>query len=404
MSKASATLKSRVVEIVSGLAMVIVGVGVTAVSSGGEGPNTLGIAAGGLLTALGGVLLSWVAALAFSKKDATEELNQQLDAVSRNLGHAATRVTRAVEQCQAQELDSTAGLALISQATTMIYGQIDQIQRLIGAKFDSDELSLTLSELDKLADKLDRQPSASSADVRQEVARILATARGGARGRTAVEVQCPYCSVRSPGTLGSESGATARLKCPSCEGVFNAHRASDGSAFTRALRSAGQGSSLQDRQLSKGSSSGPRSPDGNTDGTAPFTFACSACTTLLTHNGAAQDDNPRLMVCTRCFTSHFVNLQSQQVAPGDKYECSAGSIVGRRGSQPFVPCPKCNRVIRAALNNGISRFALCTLDQQIIEVTHEDFERWRARDGATAATMSEVLRTDWTWRGDQPES
>src|SRR5262245_48600161 len=104
--------------------MVVVGVWLTATSGSGTDVDRWGVAAGGLLTALGGVLLSWVAAVAYSKREATQQLNEQLDAVSRNLGHAATRVTRAVEQCQAQQLDSTAGLALISQATTMIYGQI----------------------------------------------------------------------------------------------------------------------------------------------------------------------------------------------------------------------------------------------------------------------------------------
>ncbi len=174
------TLRNRAVEIVCGLVMVVVGVWITATSSAAKPPEATSpgwVAAGGLLTALGGVLLSWVAAVAFSRREAVMQLNEEFHAVSRNLGQAATRVTRAVEQCQAQEIDSTTSLALISQATTMIYGQIDQIQRLIGARFDSDDLMLTLTELDKLAAKLDRQPSESSADVRNEVARILARAR-----------------------------------------------------------------------------------------------------------------------------------------------------------------------------------------------------------------------------------
>jgi hypothetical protein len=369
VSDTSAALKSRTIEIVCGLAMVIVGVGVTAAASSGNSANPLGIGAGGVLTALGGVLLSWVAAVAFSKSEATRELNEQLDAVSRNLGHAATRVNRAVEQCQAQELDPMASLALISQANTMIYGQIDQIQRLIGAKFNSDELAQTLGELDKLAVKLDRHPSATSADVREEVARILAKARGagGTQDRRVVEVQCPHCGVHSPAPLGVESGATAEVSCPSCTRRFNAHRAGDGSVFTRPKSKAVVATVAAANQTS-------------VVGSEPFTFDCTECGTPITLRAGIPDDKPRLMMCTACCRSHMVTAKSRRVAAGDKYTLTsgAGRIVGRSGAQPYVPCPKCGRVVRAALNNGSSRFAVCSTDLQVIEVSHEEFTRWRA--------------------------
>lgn len=362
--------RGRAVEIVCGLVMILVGVWLTAASSTSVPPNQLGIGAGGLLTALGGVLMSWVVAFAVSKREAVKQLNEQFDAVSRNLGQAATRVSRAVEQCQAQELDSTTTLALISQATTLIYGQIDQIQRLIGARFDSEAIMQTFKELDQLATKLDREPRAASEEVRGEVARILQRVRRGTQPvAKKVEVECPYCEVSYPVSLGTDSGATSTVTCLSCTGRFNVHRSSGGEAFTRPIGRIEATTPALDLAKSAAAEVRPVAVERTS---AP----CAECGKPLEimRKGI---DTPRLMICTACFRSNFVTPMSLQVVKGEKFERSVGIIVGRAGSQAYVNCPKCGKSIRTILNNGHSRFGFCSEDRQIVEVTHAAFDLWR---------------------------
>lgn len=393
-------VRGRSVEIVCGLVMVILGVCLSASAATQDGGvDVLKVAGGNLLTALGGVLLSWVAAIAFSHREAVRQLSEQVDAVSRILSHAATRVSRSVERCQAGEEEVPTSLALIQQATTMIYGQIDEIGRLTGHPLDSEDMTFTLSELDKLAVKLDREPGTQNSDIREDVARILARARGAkstSQSKIPVEVECPHCEVRNVAALGTESGATARVECRSCKSPFNVHRSGTGTAFARTVPShanpSGQTNHIQHTP--------PAQPDSPTalnaaekypsalnskekksqlDDKGPTVFSsfnCSSCGTDMTVRRSTED-NPKLMVCTKCLTANFVTPQSLQVIDGGQFTHTKGVIVGRSGSQPLVSCPECDLSIRCVLNDGKSKYGFCAKDRQLMEVTHPAFEQWR---------------------------
>ncbi len=95
------------------------------------------------------------------------------------------------------------------------------------------------------------------------------------------------------------------------------------------------------------------------------------------------EDAPKSVICTSCFTMNYVTPISLQVTKGEKYERSSGVIIGRSGSQPWVSCPTCGTTLKCLLNNGHSRFAFCTKDRQIVEVTHLEFEQWRETALAT---------------------
>lgn len=370
------SIKDRLVEVASGLVMVVVGVLLTAWSSQSDPTLGWGIAAGGLLTALGGVLLSWVVAVETARRDAVRQLNNELEAVSRNIGHASTRISRAVEQCQAEELEAPTTFALVSQANTIIYDQIAQIQQLIGAEFDSQRGTVTFFELAKLERMLDREQPIVSSEIRTELTRLLEQARKRSAGAaSSEEVECPYCRVRSAIALGNDPGTTAQIACPSCSQPYNAHRASNGTAFSRPARRARplQGpngtSTKESTRKQGGESAGPSS--------VRVLVSCATCSTNLEVSQAG-DDTPKMMLCLKCLTSNFVYPMSQRAVAGAEFEHIQDPVVtGRTGNQPMLQCPACRESLRGMLNDGERRYAFCVADRRVMSISHATLDERR---------------------------
>lgn len=355
-------LRSRTLSLVAGLVMVGGGIWFTALSS--HNSDTVGLFVGGTFTTLGGALLSWESGVVVSRVRAIRDVNDRIAAVSQNLAASATRIRRAVEQAQAQQMDQGTTLALISQATTMIYGQIDQIQHLIGQEFDSDAQMITVTELEKLEQKLDRDPEARNSPVREDVARILRMSRQG-RDSESIDVKCPECSRKTLVSIGLDAGSTSSIVCPACALHFNVHRASSGAIFTRSLNTRGSLAGQPLVPIVSGvviQSAAPKlSP-------VIQEVACAGCEGSLRMKVYGNELGPKTLVCLQCATGNRVDPRSLEIVESHKYAIIPTPAIAKDGSIPIVECPLCREQYKAVLRDESKRYAFCTADSALFAV------------------------------------
>lgn len=355
--KLFSSLRSSPIESLCAFVFVAVGIYVSSVGSSATQDKTGLLTAGGLLTTFGGILFAWVVSKAFASAEAREEFQQQLGHLSRNLGQAAGQISRAVEQSQSKDISSESGLALISQANRMIYGQVSEISVIQGTGFDSAYLLETATTLDGLARQL--ESGGSEADELKSVRRQLqevrtSLAKAPSRTFSGVTLACPHCLSINEVELGDFPGDTASVACAACGVKFNAHRSSDGSAFSR-----------------------PAGPAAKTPSSAVrerWTFACPSCERQMstwTGEGEAR------LVCFDCDRPIIVDREEQTARLGEgTYSRGVGAIEGKQGSRPTVRCVKCGTKLNAFLQAGDSFLGVCHGDRQIMEVSRADFERW----------------------------
>ncbi len=353
-------LWSNPIETLSAFVLVGVGVYISSIGSSATTHKTGLLTAGGLLTTFGGILFAWVVSKAFATEQVRGEFQQQLGHLSRNLGQAAGQISRAVEQSQAGDTSSETGLALISQANRMIYGQVSEISVIQGAGFDPAYLLETATTLDGLARQLesDRRADGELEKVRRQLKEVRTSLSSATRNRTysRAVVDCPKCEAPNGVELGDFPGDTASSTCEKCRTRFNAHRASGGAAFSRAAGPAELGS----RDL------------GHVE---RWSFACPACKRQMSAPAAGTDI--KTMVCFGCYRPLRVNLAERTVALGTGiYRHAPAAILGRQGSRPIVQCPECERKVNAFLQVGNNLVGICHRDLQVMEVPRVEFEAW----------------------------
>jgi hypothetical protein len=353
-------LRGRVFETFIGIATTALGIIVTALGADAKTHRGAFLTIGALLTACGGVLISWIVSRAYARDEAKREFGSQLGYLSRNLGQAAGQIARAVEQAQARDIDAGTGFALVSLANRMVYGQVNEIAVIQGAGFDPAYLLETASKLDNLARELETQQTDDGkpdalASVRRELANVRTTLSRGPVGRTfsTAAALCPYCGATNQVELGDFPGDTATILCHVCAHKFNAHRGQAGDAFTRKM--------------------GPASPS-TAPSVARWAFPCPTC--------GAEVSAPRTsknLVCMKCLTALVVNAATESVTGAGTYTRSDAPIFDVMKARPTYVCPACGRYCRGTLNTGTSYIAFCPSDKLVFEVSHDDFTVWRKR-------------------------
>jgi endogenous inhibitor of DNA gyrase (YacG/DUF329 family) len=355
------TLLGSFVEVVSGVVLIGVGVYVSSVGSSDSSHRAGLLAAGGILTTFGGVLLSWIASRAFAREQARADFTHQLGNLSRNLGQAAGQISRAVDQALVQDVRPDTGFALISQANRMIYGQVNEISVIQGAEFDAAYLLETASTLDQLALQLagNSHGGEALAEVRRELEHVRNTLSRGQTTRTysRAMVDCPSCGASNGIELGDVPGDTASHECSACGSRFNAHRAADSKAFTRPV--------------------GP-----STSPAERWHFTCPSCA-----GDASTRFGPRVktMACTHCFAALAVDSSAETVSVVGKYSHSQASLARGTGARPILECPTCGTGVPAVMKTSSGFMGFCTAHRQAIEMSFGDWNQWRERNTASSA-------------------
>lgn len=378
----SSAIKSALVELLAGVTMVVVGVMLQVDGADPKHPDAALTVAGGILLALGGVLLSWLAARILADKQneenkiqarvdaeaamqaAQSEVDDRLNSLSRALGQAAGQITQAVEKVQSNNVSAATGFELVSQANRMIYGQVNEIAVLRKSKFDPAYLLDTAAKLDELARELSATTHADEgavdaagiATVREQLESVrkglTISADQPVRSISKEDATCPYCDRPVRVALGTTPGDTASATCPHCGEMFNAHRNSAGGAFTR--RRGPQGGPVASPQ--------PR-----------WKFECPKCGGVISasDNGKGQ----REMVCPQCFEGLLVDPGLREVEPTGPYQSAPAQDARRVGSRPRSRCPECESTVNMPLRFQDGYFGYCSLDRVVLTITDED---WRA--------------------------
>ncbi|MGE3962187.1 MAG: hypothetical protein AB7F65_10960 [Dehalococcoidia bacterium] len=336
-------------EVAAAIVMIVVGIFVTVLADGAEEQQRL-VAAGGILTATGGALLSWVTSRMLTQQQADAELRERLGSLSRSIGQAASQIRLAAAQGIMHEIHPATGFALVEQASWTIYGQVSEMALIQGAPFDAGFIAETAEKLNRLARDLTNTDKSKVELARQEIERISDDLRDRAVTAT-YEVSCPSCGAANLVSLARASGSSAMVTCGTCQQTFNAHTGPNG-AFTR-----------------------PRGPLTLPSSIAPadWAFKCPDCE----HELKARSSH---MMCVSCYAYLELDLASKSVRSIGKYECSDVLPEGRTGARPILRCPMCRRLMNGLINDGLYYMAFCRDDRQLMRVSHEAWQTWRARN------------------------
>lgn len=367
----AATFKSHLIEFIAAFALIGIGIVCTAISADKDHPSVLLAVCGGIATAIGTALITWILGQALSRKDALNEVNTELDLISRNIGQASAQIGSTVARCAEGKLHHSTGFELVKQNTTAIYAQVNAIQSIIGDPFSvQDLIDITLPELRKLAVELQEVTSSEDATrIAATIDKVLVNLESKSTARltnVATNSTCPHCGSTAVSSLGQEQGSTARTKCPHCGKSFNTHRAGDGSVFSRAL-------------FAPSSPSAPDKVPGPVT-TEELDITCPDCSAQLEftrRSGSTQDP-----ICLNCGAVLRLSSEGQAETRGDRFEILEGSVVGRFGSggsgaAPVVECAKCNQELRCIVKREGYRFAIDAPCKRLHRVANDKFVTWR---------------------------
>lgn len=378
-------LSRRIVESIAGAIMLGAGILLQVLGArSDQAPASLGtplLIIGGVLVAIGGVALSWIASSILTERQTFEaresarsEIDDKLDNLSRALGQAAGQISQAVEQADVGQIPSATGFALVSQATRTIYGQVNEIAVIRGQRFDAAQLLDTAARLDDLARQLSG-PATKDDDLSktrrelQDIQNQLASATP-VRQYGSVTVSCPYCGVVNVATLGTLPGSTSRHDCTGCKESFNVHRAATGDGFARKRGAyVGLSPGAQARRLL------PR-----------WSFPCPHCDRPLS---SIADGGARAIVCPGCITPLVVDPDSRSVELAIGFETLQAENFERSGTRPKFYCPRCRGVIKSTVITDAGFACICTRDNLVLTVSSEDFEAYVTGLGDRRTTVGE---------------
>lgn len=349
--------KQKPVEVFTSIFIILIGLLVVVV----QGTQPLWSTVGAILTTLGGVLLSWSTAAVSTAEQAREVLRPQLETVSRHLGTAAGSISRVVKQVQNGEGDAETGLALVANSTRTLYGLVNDLQLMVGAKFSSQDLIATVTSLEELAVNLSskvstllpddpeshpesREPSIADVQNGLETLRLqLQSTRQKLQEpeqKMAFEtVTCPDCGVESRFALGETVGDSSMPTCSSCGNRFHLHRLPD-SGF---------------RVVRWGSASDPQ--------VRIHEVMCPHCKQhyrVRTYGEQSQD-----RFCVKCNTRFNVS-PAGSITDVKRFTPKEAEIWPTSAGRAVLRCPDCNYNRTTFLRLDGRAYAVCTTCDQLI--------------------------------------
>ncbi len=388
------------VQIVGGVALTVAGVLLTALGS--LSPRRVDILlVGAAMTALGGFVASWVPANIVARKDAeraasaTEEaMSIRLDAVQRAVAQAASEISRTVLQAQQGHISHEVAFPLVSQATTTIVGQVNEIGVICGTSLDQTGMLETHDVVRQVAESLDafsKAPATADPSALMEAASMLRTtlATPSPAPRESVRrvsVHCPWCGTRAQLSLRERKGETRATTCASCGRPFNVHQGAGTHVFTRprvgevappvasdeSVRcpSCGATSSVRLGAHSGSTSEATcsrcscvfnvhRAADGSTftRATPPVVrVGCVACGAVLS---VRESGGTRDLACFGCGARLHRDATTSVVSVVGRFERRASAVLPSTAKRPTVVCAGCQALLPARVNTGTDFGAVC---------------------------------------------
>jgi len=329
------TITQKLVEILSGLLMI--GIGVFLTTSSDITQRIIG----SFLTTVGGVLISWSFSIVYTRDQAREDLRARLEALRRQLGTVCGQISQALAGAQDGSLDANSSLALVSQSVQSLYGVVNEIQVMTGGRFEASDVLATVTNLEEFAQQLASlagRPAVQDAEAEleqlsQQFSSYVQSLKQTDRPTTTVTLNCPECGGSVSCTIGVTSGDSAMPICPACGARFHAHRRADGSVFTRKW---GFYSLVK---------------------TVPIT--CPTCSKKLYVRTTQDQTGLMIRYCLDCFTKLEIDVGQGQIVKIEKGEPIEGCIVGEEAGHSILKCPSCQEKIKAFAKKTNTRYAVC---------------------------------------------
>jgi hypothetical protein len=307
--------------------------------------------AGNVLVALGGILLSWTAATTFAGEQAVSELRVRLDGITRQLGTVSGQIRRAVSQAESGSADADTSFAVIAQSTGNLYGLVNEMQLMLGEPFRTEELIDTAETLEGLAMRLGdftsrvgEETSIVEAEELQSLQLQLAAVQkqlsqaspGAARLES---VNCPSCGKPATVSIRDSPGSSALSTCDRCGTRFHAHRAGDGSLFTRAWGGASA---------------------------SELVVQCPKCSSAVTMRIYDNDHGTKSRFCLTCFSRLAIDVDAEAVVEVREEAPIDGVIVGRTGLKSIVRCSTCGNRWVGFFKKGDTVYAGCEVCDRLL--------------------------------------
>lgn len=174
------------------------------------------------LIAAGGVLLSVHPASAYARRDAEAAFHARLDTLVRQLAISSGQIDQAALHAQTGTVDAETCFALIRQASRTLFGLVDEMRAVRGARFDPSETVQTVETLLEMAEDLNSytdkalrvgrlEPAATQElqELKVQIAAMsdrLAVGAAPSRSSSAVKVDCLQCGTVVPVVIGDAPG------------------------------------------------------------------------------------------------------------------------------------------------------------------------------------------------------
>lgn len=370
-------------------------------------------ASANLLIALGGILASVAGTRALTREAARQELGAQLDTLSAHLGTVSSQINKTIAAVQQGAVDAETALALIAQSTRTLYTLVNDIQRMTGSPFESEDLIETAQALEDMAGRFyaltSQGPAPEQEDrlaqLRDEIATLrssLALKQQQAQPpKVLATSMCPECGRETQFPLGTAIGETAAPICEHCGARFYAHRRAAGvvlankAALTQtvdrrqlnetvACPSCGKIAELQLGSIGGDSASPTCQQCGSmfnvhrgSDGLV-FTRLHPPATTQVARITCPNckrnemvvkfpegDQGERLRYCVECGARILVDIPSGRVLSSVPSDIADGTALQWAGGVS-VKCPQCQAALRPFFSRDTSYFAVCTNDSRLV--------------------------------------
>jgi predicted RNA-binding Zn-ribbon protein involved in translation (DUF1610 family) len=328
-------LQSRPLLSVGGLVILILG-GVLAAQSDWKAAIP-----GNILIVLGGVFISSAVTSELEVRRAQREraaelqqLRERLQPLSRQLGVASRDINQALSaRLEGQYSEETLAYAL-QQSLSGLYGVMGELEMLArSADTDADAHLAKVELLTNWASKLGDLSHVTDPEARKQLQALKTEVESAATdaqlrlGQSKVVQPCPWCGEQVEMQVDPAPGSTHPMTCPHCLKKFNAHRAGDGSVFTRRMG------------LALAAGFGPRVHE---------EVVCPICkettsTLLGTMYGASA-----FTTCTSCGSIFHANRDRE----GRIFTVLPGESGGKPVRLASFACPECRTVMNVKFADG----------------------------------------------------
>ncbi|WP_374668645.1 hypothetical protein [Acinetobacter sp.] len=194
-----------------------------------EKPTSTMLILGAIFSALGGAL----APEAFKNtKSYIKEISPRINSINRSLATATSKISSIVS-AQINGANNALVAERIAEIVPFLRAAMVDLGEITGTKFDPSMLNETLDSLGNLITKLEH--GGADAESVTSLKDIYQGLTSQSSAKTQETINCPHqgCGEANSVNLGVLPGSSALPTCHKCGKKFHAHRAPDGTTFTK---------------------------------------------------------------------------------------------------------------------------------------------------------------------------